>query len=112
MKVRFLFLVIMAACSTDANALSHSQRVRGEAVFTSCGCAHCHSIRGVGGAKGPDLSSVGRRLKKESMRKQIVDGSKRMPPFGDDLQTQEIKDLIAYLHSCRDRKSQGSMQKN
>jgi mono/diheme cytochrome c family protein len=38
------------------------------------------------------------------MRKQIVEGSKQMPPFGDDLQEIELADLIAYLHSCRDRK--------
>jgi ubiquinol-cytochrome c reductase cytochrome b subunit len=57
----------------------------------------------VGGHKGPDLTAVGRRLKKEQLRQQIVDGSKRMPPFGDVLQHQELDDLVAYLRSCRDK---------
>ncbi len=27
-----------------------------------------------------------------------------MPPFGEDLQGTDLKDLLAYLHSCRDKK--------
>jgi len=37
------------------------------------------------------------------MRHQIVDGSKLMPPFGDDLQGPDLRDLLSYLHSCRDK---------
>ena len=65
---------------------------------------HCHSIRNEGGHKGPDLSGVGRRLKKDQMRRQIVAGSKLMPPFGDELQEADLADLLAYLQSCRDKK--------
>lgn len=101
MKVRFVVFVLIVACSLQGNASSRSQRTRGEAIFSASGCAHCHSIRGTGGKKGPDLSGVGGRLKKDKIRKQIVDGSNRMPPFGDDLQKNEIEDLIAYLRSCR-----------
>jgi hypothetical protein len=38
------------------------------------------------------------------MRRQIIEGSKVMPPFGEDLQGTDLKDLLAYLHSCRDKK--------
>jgi mono/diheme cytochrome c family protein len=37
------------------------------------------------------------------MRRQITEGSKRMPPFGDTLQEKELADLISYLRSCRDK---------
>jgi mono/diheme cytochrome c family protein len=37
------------------------------------------------------------------MRQQIVYGSKVMPAFGDDLEPNELKDLIAYLKSCREK---------
>jgi hypothetical protein len=37
------------------------------------------------------------------MRRQIVCGSKVMPAFGDDLEPGELKDLIAYLKSCREK---------
>ena len=102
MKASLLALVILLG-SLDGNASSRSQRSRGASIFTASGCAHCHSIRGAGGKKGPDLSGVGRRLNKAQMHKRILDGSNRMPPFGDDLQEKEVKDLIAYLRSCRDK---------
>jgi mono/diheme cytochrome c family protein len=101
MKARYLLLMILVACSLPGMASSRSQRARGALLFSSSGCAHCHSIQGTGGKKGPDLSGVGRRLNKAEMRNQIVAGSNRMPPFGDDLQANEVKDLIAYLRSCR-----------
>ena len=104
MKAKLFVLVIVIVCTLDGNASSRSQRARGASIFNSSGCAHCHSISGIGGKKGPDLSGVGRRLNKAQMRKQIDEGSKRMPPFGDDLQEKELKDLIAYLRSCRDKK--------
>jgi len=93
----------MIACSLEGNASSRSQRTRGASIYDASGCAHCHSIRGTGGKKGPDLSGVGRKMNKTQIRKQIVAGSNRMPPFGDDLQEKEVKDLVAYLRSCRDK---------
>lgn len=84
-------------------AASRIQKDHGASLFAARGCAHCHSIRNEGGHKGPDLSGVGRRLKKDQMRRQIVDGSKVMPPFGEDLQGADLEDLLAYLHSCRDK---------
>jgi mono/diheme cytochrome c family protein len=65
---------------------------------------HCHAIHHVGGSKAPDLSGVGRRLNEIQMRQQIISGSMRMPPFGDELQASELADLLTYLRSCRDKK--------
>ncbi len=96
-------LVILLACSTAMFASSRAQRARGASVFAVSGCSHCHSIRSVGGHYGPDLSGVGRWLNEDQMRRQIINGGKRMPPFGDELQKTELADLIAYLRSCRDK---------
>jgi len=87
--------------SSFAIASSRSERAHGAEVFSKSGCQHCHSISGVGGHKGPDLSGVGRRKSKAALRQQIVYGSKVMPAFGDDLEAGELNDLIAYLRSCR-----------
>jgi ubiquinol-cytochrome c reductase cytochrome b subunit len=103
MRFGLSVLVIFMVCSSTGFASSRSQRARGASIFAASGCSHCHSIRNVGGHKGPDLSGVGRRLEKDQMRKQIVTGSKRMPPFGETLQEAEIADVIAYLRSCQDR---------
>src|SRR5580698_1755970 len=89
--------------SSLAFASSRSQRAHGAQVFTNTGCQVCHSIRGVGGHKGPDLSGVGRRKTKAEMQQQIVFGDKVMPAFGDDLDPGDLKDLITYLKSCRQK---------
>jgi mono/diheme cytochrome c family protein len=103
MKVIGFFAVSILAFSCSAFAASRSQRAHGAQVFANTGCQVCHSIRGVGGHKGPDLSGVGRRKTKAELQKQIVYGDKFMPAFGDDLAPGDLKDLIAYLKSCRQK---------
>jgi mono/diheme cytochrome c family protein len=103
MRLALVIAVLLLAFSSIAIASSRSQRARGAAVFSQSGCQHCHSIGNVGGHKGPDLSGVGMRKSKAALRQQIVYGSKVMPAFGDDLEPNELKDLIAYLHSCRQK---------
>lgn len=103
MRLGLLVLVMLMVCSSTGFASSRSRRVHGASIFAANGCSHCHSIRNGGGHKGPDLSGVGRRLKKDQMRRQIVEGSMRMPPFREELKDEEIADLIAYLRSCRDK---------
>ncbi len=56
-----------------------------------------------GGRTGSNLSGVGRRLKEAQMRRQVVNGSKVMPPFGNVLDDKDLADLLSYLHSCRDK---------
>jgi mono/diheme cytochrome c family protein len=83
--------------------VSHDPRVRGAHAFTENGCQQCHTIRNNGGKKGPDLSGVGRRLNETQIRTQIMNGGKQMPSFADILQLTETDDLVAYLHSLRDK---------
>ena len=103
MRLLVFVAAFVLAFSSFAIAASRSQRTHGAAVFSESGCQHCHSIGGVGGHKGPDLSGVGRRKSKAALRQQIVFGSKVMPAFGDDLEPGDLKDLIAYLRSCRQK---------
>jgi mono/diheme cytochrome c family protein len=95
--------VLLISCPAGL-ASSRDQQEHGASVFAQSGCTYCHSIRKVGGTKGPDLSGVGRRLKVDQMRQQIVEGSKIMPSFKDVLNDSDLADLLAYLHSCRDKK--------
>ncbi len=104
MKLLLVVVAVFIFYTSTSYASSKAQRVHGAEIFATSGCMHCHSIRGTGGHKGPDLSGVGRRMNASGMQSQITNGSKQMPPFGDHLQSVEIKDLIAYLHSCRDKK--------
>jgi len=96
-----LFTLALASClPTFADAAKQ----RGRAVFVSNGCQHCHTIHDQGGERGPDLSGVGRTLNKTQIRSQITQGGRQMPSFGDILKASEVDDLVAYLHSCRDKK--------
>jgi ubiquinol-cytochrome c reductase cytochrome b subunit len=95
-----LFVFTFIAAASAAFASSRSQREHGSELFNANGCVHCHTIGSVGGSKGPNLSGVGRTVTPAAMRKQIADGGKGMPAFGEILQPKELDDLIAYLRSC------------
>ncbi len=57
---------------------------RAKNLFTQATCASCHRINGQGGAVGPDLADVAKRLKPEVILEDIVDPSKRLH---EDFQT-------------------------
>jgi mono/diheme cytochrome c family protein len=84
-----------------AHASDAGARDRGAHIFHTTGCESCHSITGVGGDRAPDLSSVGQRRNSGQIRKQILTGGKGMPPFKTVLTKSEVKDLVAFLTSCR-----------
>ena len=74
-----------------------SDRIAGRALFHEKGCEHCHGVDGIGGEKGPDLSGVGRELKPDKIRTQILEGGGAMPPFADVLAPGETDLLVSYL---------------
>jgi mono/diheme cytochrome c family protein len=82
-------------------AYSSEDKVSGATLFHEKGCEHCHGPNGRGGELGPDLSTVGKRLKKEQIAHQIHDGGAAMPAFGEVLRTDEIKALVDFLHTKR-----------
>ena len=98
-----LVLTLALTSSIPAFASASAKR-RGATVFADNGCQHCHTIHRDGGTKGPDLSGVGRLLSKTQIRIQILQGGQQMPSFADVLQKSEVDDLVAYLHSCREKK--------
>jgi mono/diheme cytochrome c family protein len=83
------------------HAYSTESKKSGAALFHEKGCEHCHGVDGRGGDLGPDLSTVGKRLKKQRIEQQIRGGGAAMPAFGDVLQPDEIKDLVDFLHAKR-----------
>lgn len=87
--------------STPVHTNSSESKKPGAVLFHEKGCEHCHGVDGRGGDLGPDLSTVGKRLKKQRIEQQIRGGGAAMPAFGDVLQPDEIKDLVDYLHAKR-----------
>ncbi|MBI2857343.1 MAG: c-type cytochrome [Chloroflexi bacterium] len=79
---------------------------KGEKTFSAIGCVGCHTVKGVGGQVGPDLSDIGRRQDVEYIRRSIAEPGAAivvgyqpvMPsPAQFGLSEQDIADLVAYL---------------
>jgi len=70
-------------------------------------CAVCHFANSTAKKIGPGLKSIysrgkfagGEKVDDESMRKWIYNGGKDMPAFKDSLKPNEVRDLLAYLHT-------------
>jgi mono/diheme cytochrome c family protein len=99
-------LALALACISIASPSSHvaagsEAKARGQELFATKGCAHCHGPAGVGGPIGPDLQLIRKRMSAADIAKQIHDGGRSMPAFGDQLSDNEINDLVAYLRAKR-----------
>lgn len=77
---------------------------KGKEVYSTHKCAICHTINGVGGKMGGDLSDIGDKKDAEWLTKYIKDPKSvmpeaKMPAFkGSD---EELQDLVAYLLSLK-----------
>jgi mono/diheme cytochrome c family protein len=89
---------------------SKDSEAAGAVLFHEKGCEHCHGADARGTDRAPDLSTVGKRLKKEQIAHQIHDGGASMPAFGDVLQPDEITDLVEFLHAKRKAPRGGSVK--
>jgi mono/diheme cytochrome c family protein len=96
----FAYSLPQSAAPLAHGYLSDSKK-SGALLFHEKGCEHCHGVDGRGGDLGPDLSTVGKRLKKQQIEHQIYDGGAAMPAFRDVLQPDEIKELVNFLHAKR-----------
>jgi mono/diheme cytochrome c family protein len=96
-----LSLVLQQPSTPVVHAASTRSKDSGAALFHEKGCEHCHGVDGRDGDLGPDLSTVGKRLKRQQIEHQIHDGGAAMPAFGDVLQSDEIKDLVDFLQAKR-----------
>jgi len=73
----------------------------GADLFKKKACIYCHTVGGVGGIHGPDLTDVGNRLTKEQLTLKIVNGGTNMPAFGTTLSRDELDKLVIFLSSMK-----------
>ena len=92
-----LLLIVASLPGRDANAASSGDRAGGAEIFKQKGCEHCHGADGIGTARAPSLTAVGKRLHKDQIEHQIRDGGKQMPRFQDVLDDDQIRQLVDYL---------------
>ena len=69
----------------------------GKAVFKSAGCVSCHTLSDAGatGTVGPNLDEA--KPDTELVVTRVTKGQGAMPPFGEQLDPQQIADVAAYV---------------
>lgn len=70
---------------------------QGAQSFQQRGCINCHTIAGVGGQRGPDLTHVGSSLSSDELTWRILNGGRNMPAYGATLPPQELANLVEFL---------------
>ncbi len=73
----------------------------GAKVFYDKGCEFCHTVSGLGGIRGPDLSFVGDRLNRDQIATRIFSGAANMPSYRDMLSSTDLDNLLVFLVSRR-----------
>ena len=92
-----LLLIVAGLPGPHASAASSADRAAGAELFKQNGCEHCHGPDGIGTDRGPSLTTVGKRLKKDQIEHQIQDGGKQMPSFKDVFSSDQTRKLVDYL---------------
>lgn len=78
----------------DEDAWSPEARA-GMGVWREQACTGCHSIYGLGGHTGPDLTNAWSRMGEEYIRTVLHDGVRAMPAF--ELSEADVQALLALL---------------
>lgn len=80
------------------------EELMGAAVFQNKSCRNCHALDGIGGTRGPDLTSVGMRLTRDQLIDQISNGTPgggNMPAYGQQIDPAQMATLVAFLTHLR-----------
>jgi ubiquinol-cytochrome c reductase cytochrome b subunit len=80
-------------------ATASAASFHGQVLFHDKGCEYCHTINGLGGLRGPNLSDVANYLTEQQMVVRILNGGKNMPAFAGILHPDQVSDLVAYLQT-------------
>ncbi len=93
--VMMTFLVATLPSGSTAITPAAPELAEGVEIWRSAGCIACHSIYGLGGHVGPDLTNAVSRLNEEAVAAKILAGSDKMPRFvlSDDTTAK----LVAWL---------------
>jgi len=81
--------------------------LQGAHLFSAEACISCHTMDGVGGQRGPDLSNIGGQLTEGELIWRIAHGGGGMPAYGNTLTPTQMDQLVAYLET---RTSTGTVQ--
>jgi mono/diheme cytochrome c family protein len=73
----------------------------GAKLWRSYGCVLCHSVKGYGGIRGPDLTNIANQLTPEEMTVRILNGGYNMPQYAGIMSPLQASDIVAFLETRR-----------
>jgi mono/diheme cytochrome c family protein len=87
----------LAGCSGGGGDGASSSADTGAAVFADAGCGGCHALSDAGttGTAGPSLDAL--KPDAERVARQVENGGRGMPAFGDQLSDAEIEAVAEYV---------------
>ena len=93
--------VAAATPATTATGTAPGDPVAGKAVFSTTGCATCHTLKAAGstGNVGPNLDQLRPKPSLARIVRQVENGGGPMPAFQGQLTDQQIQDVAAYVYS-------------
>jgi mono/diheme cytochrome c family protein len=102
---RTLTLCALVCLSISVVFIGCETHSRAKQVMKQQKCLECHTIKGIGGSVGPNLSNVGARRSRDYIIQQLKDPKSynintQMPSF-KDLPEQDLKGLVDYLASLK-----------
>ncbi len=100
----FIALEVGGTLSAPARPAGEAspQVALGRSVYTQIDCAYCHSVNGVGGTIGPDLSNIGGELSKDAIISYLQNPHAMIPTsLHPKLQftPEELQALVSYLET-------------
>jgi ubiquinol-cytochrome c reductase cytochrome b subunit len=78
----------------------------GATAFQNKNCRNCHALEGVGGHRGPDLTTIGGRMTRDQLIDQISNGTAgggNMPAYGKQVSPAEMSALVEFLSALGKR---------
>jgi mono/diheme cytochrome c family protein len=90
-----VYALLLALLPVRAAAADAPAAPQGRAAWDRAGCAVCHSLYGLGGHLGPDLTDAHGRLGPAALRAIVRRGGSVMPAFA--LDDAELDALLAFL---------------
>src|SRR5262249_54105948 len=79
-------------------------QLQGAVMLQNKNCRNCHALEGLGGRRGPDLTTVGTRMTRDQLIDQISNGTPgggNMPAYGKQVSPAEMTALVEFLVSLR-----------
>lgn len=88
-----------APTSTPTSPSTKGDAAAGKPIFTSAGCAGCHTLKAAGatGNVGPNLDQL--KPAEDRVVAQVEHGGGQMPAFKGQLSQKQIDDVAAFVYS-------------